>query len=291
MELRVLRYFLAVAREQNITRAAEALHLTQPTLSRQMNELEQEMGAALFKREGRRTVLTYDGNLLKKYAEEIVELANKLQSDFDARGEKLQGTVAIGCVEAKGSGLLVSLIKTFHEKYPGVKFDLYNSYADDIKDRIDKGLIDIGLLLEPVDVERYDYTRLAADETWGVLVNADDPLAEKAQIKLQMLAGRSLIIPQRLATRQEIFSWFGHTGGRYKVFATYTLLSNAILMVEQGLGCAICLDGAIGIRDNSHVKFIPLFPVKKSGSLLVWKKNNVFNPAAALLIDMINKKI
>lgn len=289
MELRVLRYFLAVAQEKNITRAAEVLHLTQPTLSRQMNDLEQEMGAVLFRREGRMTVLTADGALLKKYAEEIIELADKLQRDFNARGDGLQGTVSLGCVEAKGSRLLMAFIKYFHEKYPEVKFDLYNSYADDIKDRLDKGLIDIGLLLEPVDVARYDYVRLETEEVWGILVNRNNPLAAESSITLKMLESQNLIIPQRAATRQEILSWLGCASGRYQIFATYTLLSNAVLMVEQDLGCAVCLDGAIGIKDNGYVRFIPLSPLKKSGSLLVWKKNNIFNSAASLFIKIISK--
>lgn len=209
MELRTLRYFLAAAQEGNITRAADILHLTQPTLSRQIMELERELGVTLMLRGKNGLSLTDDGIFFRQRAQEIVELADRLEKNFAERQGAVSGMVAIGAAEAAGSQTLAKLIKAFSDKYPAVQFTLYNETAERIKDRLDKGLADLGLLLEPIDVTKYDYVRLARQDTWGLLVRDDHPLTAKASLTADDVAPYPLILPLRENIRVEILHWLG----------------------------------------------------------------------------------
>ena len=174
--------------------------------------------------------------------------------------------------------MMAKLIRSFSEKYPLVQFHLYNEMADDIKDRLDKGLVDIGLLLEPIDVHRYEYLRLAQKETWRILMRADHPSA-----------GRDVITPElREKVREDIINWLGKEEKDLHIPLSYTLLSNAVLLVEEGLGCAFCLDGALAAHSSPDLKFIPIYPEKTTRSVLVWKKNQLFSPATSLFIQEIN---
>lgn len=287
MELRVLRYFLTVASEGNISRAAEMLHVTQPTLSRQIMDLEEELGAKLFIRGKREITLTDDGMLFRQRAQEIVELADKAENEFAQRTEQIEGKIVLGCVETNGSRVLADFICEFHKKYPKVQFNLYNGYSDDIKDRIDKGLLDIGLLVEPVEVSRYEYIRLNVKDTYGALMRADAPLAKKDAVTAEDLLKVPVMLPGRSTVHSEILSWFGPEASKLNIVETHTLLSNASLLVERGLGCAITLDGALAVQ-NSSLKFVPLSPEKTSESVLVWKKNRMVNAAVSLFIQNIN---
>ena len=260
MELRTLRYFLAAAQEENITRAADILHVTQPTLSRQMMDLERELGVTLMLRGKNGLTLTDDGIFFRQRAQEIVELADRL----------------------------AKLMKEFSEKYPAVQFTLYNETVDSIKERLDKGLVDIGLLLEPIDVTKYDYIRLDRQDTWGLLVREDHPLAEKASLTAQDVASCPLLLPLRENIRVEILHWLGCEEKELRIPLLYTLLSNAALLVAEGLGCAFCMDGALATRSDSRLRFIPLEPRRMTHSVLVWKKNNLFSPAASLFIQAIH---
>ena len=288
MELRTLRYFLAAAEEENITHAADILHITQPTLSRQLMELERELGTTLMLRGKNGLTLTEDGLFFRQRAQEIVELAGRLEQAFVERSAEVTGTVAIGATEAVGSRLLAKLIQRFSEKYPQVQFHLYNEMADNIKERLDKGLVDVGLLLEPVDTSRYDFVRLAQKETWGVLLREDHPLAERSTLTAEEIAAYSLILPLRERVRAEILHWLGREEKDLRIPLSYTLLSNAVLLVEEGLGCAFCLDGALAIRSVPHLRFIPVAPERSTHSVLIWKKNNLFSPAASLFIQEIH---
>ena len=288
MELRTLRYFLAAAQEGNITRAAESLHLTQPTLSRQIMDLERELGVTLVLRGKNGLTLTDDGILFRQRAQEIVELADRLEKNFAGRPGGVGGMVAIGAAEVSGSQTLAKLIRAFAEKYPAVQFTLYNETVDNIKDRLDKGLADLGLLLEPIDVTQYDYVRLARQDTWGLLVRSDHPLAEKTSLTADDVAACPLLLPLRENIRAEILHWLGRGEGELRIPLFYTLLSNAALLVAEGLGCAFCMDGALAVRSDPRLRFIPLEPRRRTHSVLVWKKNHLFSPAAALFIQEIN---
>ena len=288
MELRTLRYFLAAAQEENITRAADMLHVTQPTLSRQMMYLERELGVMLMLRGKNGLTLTDDGVFFRQRAQEIVDLADRLEKSFVERQSDISGMVVIGASEAVGGQTLARLIKGFSDKYPAVQFTLYNETVDNVKDRLDKGLVDIGLLLEPIDVTRFDYVRLSQQDTWGLLVRGDHPLTEKASLAADDVAPHPLILPLRDSIRVEILHWLGREEKELKIPLFYTLLSNAALMVAEGLGCTFCMDGALAIRSDPRLRFIPLEPRRMTHSVLVWKKNKLFSPATSLFIQEIN---
>ena len=288
MELRTLRYFLAAAQEENITRAADLLHVTQPTLSRQIMDLERELDVTLMLRGKNGLTLTDDGVFFRQRAQEIVELADRLEKNFAERQGSVGGMVVIGASEVGGSQTLAKLIREFSEKYPAVQFTLYNETADNIKDRLDKGLVDIGLLLEPIDVTKYDYVRLAQQDTWGLLVRDDHPLAKKASLTADDVASCPLLLPLRENIRAEILHWLGREEKELRIPLFYTLLSNAALMVAEGLGCAFCMDGALAIRSDPRLRFLPLEPRRMTHSVLAWKKNHLFSPAPSLFIQEIN---
>ena len=288
MELRTLRYFLAAAQEENLTRAADILHVTQPTLSRQMMDLERELGTTLMLRGKSGLTLTDDGIFFCQRAQEIVELADRLEKSFVERQDDISGMVVIGASEAVGGQTLAKLIKKFSEKYPAVRFTLYNETVDNVKDRLDKGLVDIGLLLEPIDVTKFDYVRLSQQDTWGLLVRNDHPLTKKESLVANDVVPYPLILPLRESIRVEILHWLGREEKELKIPLCYTLLSNAALMVAEGLGCAFCMDGALAIRSDPRLRFIPLEPRQMTHSVLVWKRNNLFSPAPSLFIQEIN---
>lgn len=288
MELRTLRYFLTVAEEENITHAADILHITQPTLSRQMMDLEKELGTTLMIRGKSGLTLTGDGLFLKQRTEEIIELADRLEQAFAERNTYVSGVISIGATEAVGSRLFARLIREFSNKYPQIKFKLYNEMADYIKDSIDKGLIDVGLLLEPIDTAKYDFVRLSQKETWGVLMRDDHPLAGNTSITPEDIAEYPLILPLRERPRREIIDWMKREEKDLNIPVSYTLLSNAALLVEEGMGCAFCLDGALAIRSSPHLRFIPIYPEHTTRSILMWKKNHLFSSATSLFIQEIN---
>ena len=288
MELRTLRYFLTTADEGNITRAAHILHVTQPTLSRQLMELERELGTVLIVRGKKGVTLTDDGMLFRQRAEEIVELADRAEKTFVERENTVSGIVSIGATEAVGSRLLARIMKKFSDKYPLIQFHLYNEMADNIKERMDKGLVDVGLLLEPVDTTKYDFVLLSQTETWGVLMRKDHPLSQRESVTPQEMAKYPLILPLRENVRADIINWLGKEERELKIPLGYTLLSNAVLMVEEGMGCAFCLDGALAIHSSPNLKFIPISPEHTTRSVLLWKKNHLFTPATSLFIQEIN---
>ncbi len=288
MELRTLRYFLTVAQEQNITRAAGILHITQPTLSRQMMDLEKELGATLMLRGKNGLTLTDDGIFFRQRAEEIVELADRLEQNFVERNADVSGLITIGASEAVGGRLFAKMIKQFSDRYPLVQFHLYNEMADNIQDRLDKGLVDVGLLLEPVDTLKYDYLYLSPQETWGILMRDDHPLAGRETVDPEEAAAYPLILPLRERVRREILNWIKREEKDLTIPLSYTLLSNAALMVEAGVGCAFCLDGALAIHSSPRLRFVPMHPGHTTRSVLVWKKNHLFSPATSLFIQEMN---
>lgn len=288
MELRVLRYFLTVVNEENITRAADILHITQPTLSRQLIELERELGTTLLIRGKRSITLTDDGLLFKQQAEEIVELAEKAENAFIDKKETITGVIAIGATEAVGGRVLAKYMKQFREKYPKVQFDLYNEMADSIKDKMEKGLLDLGLLLEPVDTNKYEFMRLSQKETWGILLQKDHPLASQEKIHVKDLKAYPLILPKRDNARKEVLNWLGCEESQLEVPVYYNLLSNVALLVEEGMGCAVCLDGALSIHYSTEIRFRPVLPEHTTRSVLLWKKNRLFHPTVSLFIQMLH---
>ena len=287
MEIRVLKYFLALAREENITRAAENLHITQPTLSRQLMQLEAELGVRLFIRGKSKITLTEDGMLLKRRAQEIVDLADQTERAFTAQHGQIEGELYIGSGETYSISILSDMIKDFHASYPLVKYNLYSGNADDIKERIDKGLLDIGLLIEPVDITKYDFIRVPHEEIWGTLIRKDSPLARLDVIRPTDLLGEKIILSKRMIVQNEIAHWCGDCYEKLNVIATYNLIYNASMLVESGLGVAICLEKLVQERESGNICFRPFSPQLITGTVLISKKNQVFSPVATKFMEYV----
>ena len=288
MEIRVLKYFLLVAREENITKAANLLHLTQPTLSRQLMQLEEELGVQLFRRSKHRIILTEEGMLLRRRAEEIVALADKTRDDLQRRGEQLSGTVAVGSGELQSSRFLTQLLTAFQRENPLVSFSIYSGNSDNIKERIERGLLDIGLLQEPVDIAKYSFVRTPGREQWGVLVREDSELASRKSVSPADLAAVPMILPEREIVQNELLNWFGPYAEGLRVTATGNLLYNLASLVRAGGSSVLTL-----ALDCSYegLRFLPLSPALESNTVLVWKKAQTFSAAAAALIQFSEKYI
>lgn len=285
MEIRVLRYFLTVVREQSITRASEILHITQPTLSRQLAQMEKEIGVKLFNRGTRKITLTNEGLLLRRRAEEILHLVDKTEKELIEHEEQIEGKITIGCGEIASVQLLPKLFESFHEKYPRVTFDLYTATADHVKDQMDRGLVDIGLLLEPIDIEKYDFIRLNMKERWVVLMRPDSSLTQKKSVSPKDLSALPLILPRRLQVQSELASWFGDYYDSLNFLFTSNLGTNASIMVNYGLAYSIVIEGVTSFWDSSKITYRPLHPELTSTSVLAWKRGEPFSPAATKFIE------
>ncbi|MCC2190420.1 LysR family transcriptional regulator [Fusicatenibacter faecihominis] len=288
MDLRVLRYFLTVAREQSFTKAAEQLNITQPTLSRQLAALEDELGAKLFDRGGRSITLTNEGVLLKRRALEIVDLEDKIVSEFKGNSESIEGKIAIGCGEFMAVETLAKICKRYREKYPLVQFALHTGTADAILDRMNKGLIDIGLFLEPVSTEGMDYIRIQGSDHWVVTMRADDPLAAKEFITKKDLLGLPLILPERTNVQSELANWFGKDFSRLNIVFTSNLGTNAGIMAVNGLGYPVSIEGAERYWREDLVVQRRLSPKIETSTVIAWKRNLPYSPAVNRFIEEIN---
>ena len=285
MEIRVLRYFLTVAREESITKAADILHITQPTLSRQLAQMEQEMGVKLLERGSRKIVLTDEGHLLRRRAEEILQLVEKTERELSEQPEQVVGKIAIGCGEMASVQLLPPLFQTFREKYTHVSFDIFTATADVVKEQMDKGLLDIGLLLEPIDMEKYEFIRLPIQERWVVLMPADDPLTAKTAVSAKDLSALPLILPRRMNVQSELASWFGSYYEGLDVVFTSNLTTNSAIMVNGGLAYSLVIEGSLPFWDHSQMTYRPLEPPLTATCVLSWKRGQPFSLAATKFID------
>ena len=291
MELRELKYFLAVAREQSISKAAETLFITQPNLSRQMQNLEKEIGQQLFIRGTRKISLTEAGQLLRKRAEEIIELYNQTETELNAPITDISGDIYIGGGESYVLGIIAKAAREVQAEYPNVKFHLFSGDSGTVSERLDKGLIDFGIFIEPFDVRKYDYLRLPLTDTWGVLMRKDSPLAEKETILPEDLWDKPLIRSKQSLGKGIITDWFHKSSDELKIVATYNLLYNASLLVEQGLGYAIGLDKIINTTGNSDLCFKPLYPKLISHLDIAWKKYQVFPKCTEIFLKRLQENL
>lgn len=289
MEVRVLRYFLAVAREENISAAAEFLHITQPTLSRQLMDLEEQLGKKLFLRGSRRITLTKEGMLLRKRAEEIISLVEKTAAELHAPDETISGDVYLGAGETDAMRMIAKIAKELQCEYPKIKYHLFSGNADDVTERLDKGLLDFGVLIEPANVQKYDFLRLPAVDVWGILMRKDSPLAALDQIRPENLWDAPLIVSRQTLVSREISRWIKKDFDKMNVTATYNLIYNASLMVEEGFGYALCLDKLINITGDSKLCFKPLAPGLEAGLNIVWKRYQIFSKAAELFLKKLSE--
>lgn len=291
MDLRVLRYFLAVAREGTITGAANFLHVSQPTLSRQLMDLEAELGKTLFIRGNRKIALTDEGMLLRKRAQEITDLVDRTEAEFLAPDEVVSGDVYIGGGETYAMRQIAKVVKNLRLEYPYVRYHLFSGNAEAVGDRLDKGLIDFGVLIESADVVKYDSMRLPDVDVWGVLMRRDCGLASRESIAPEDLHGVPLICSRQAIEGKELSGWLKKDYEELNVVATYNLLYNASLLVEEGIGYALCLDGIVNVSGDGALSFRPLKPVLTARLDIVWKKYQVFSKAAKIFLAKLRETL
>lgn len=294
MELRVLQYFLAVAREQNISSAAESLHLSQPTLSTQLKALENELGKQLLIRGtkgSRKVLLTEEGMLLRKRAEEILELVRMTESEISLSNEVIAGDVYIGTGESDLIRIFARAAKHIQEKYPDIHYHILSGNASFVQEHLDRGLIDFGVVYSPVDTSIYSTIKIPVHDTWGVLMRRDSPLAKKDAVQPQDLLDKPLILSAQKADAWPMSNWFGQDISKLNVVATYNLVFNASLLVEEGLGYAVCFDKLINVSGDSNLCFRPLSPTIEAKASIIWKRYQVLSKAAECFLNELKQEM
>ena len=293
MELRTLRYFLAVAEQESFSAAAnDILFVTQPTLSRQMQELEEELGVQLFVRSNKKTTLTEEGIRFRKRAQEIMELVSHTEKEFaETSKEELVGDVYIGGGETKAFSIIAAACKRLQKDNPKICLHITSGNAQDVTEKLDSGILDFGLLVEPVDKSKYEFVELPAKDTWGLLVRKDHPLAKKGFVTVRDLENIPLLASRQTMMMREFSGQLGRDLHTLNVIATYNLIYNAAIFVEQGLGAAFCLEGLVNTGGKSKLAFVPFTPLRTSGLVVVWKKNPVFSKPAAAFLKCLKQEI
>lgn len=294
MEIRVLRYFLTVARVGSITGAANYLHLTQPTLSRQLKDLEKELGQKLLIRTNHNVILTPEGMILRKRAEEILDMVEKTEKEFSSIKNNIAGEIHIGCGETEIIKYIAQVIKEIQKTYPEIIFHLQSGNHEDVTEKLDKGLIDFGVIIQPSDLSKYNKITLPKKDTWGIIMKQDSPLSKKRFIKLSDLENLPLILSRKIfrkpAPDNEFFRWFNEKKDRLNIAATYNLIFNANILAEQGIGYVFALDNLTNTSKTSSLCFRPLKPKMEAGWDVIWKKYQVFSPAAKLFLEKLQMK-
>ena len=293
MELRVLEYFLAVAREQNITAAAESLHLSQPALSRQLREMEEKLGKQLLIRGvkgSRKVILTEEGMILRKRAEEILSLVRRTENEITQSDETIAGNVFIGTGETETVRLFAKVAKKLQQKYPDIRYNISSGNAEHVLEYLDKGIIDFGLLFTEIDAQKYEAIPVPIKDTWGVLMRKDSPLAEKETICPEDLWDKPLIVSHQKGDDRYLNQWLQREESELHIVATYNLLFNASLLVDEGLGYALCYDKLINTK-GSNLCFRPFSPRLEARGFIVWKKYQVFSKAANIFLQYLREML
>jgi len=283
MDVRVLRYFVTVAREGSVTRAANYLHVTQPTLSRQIKELEEELGSKLFVRSNYSIKLTEEGTLLRKRAEDILDLVDKTKAEFLSLHDITSGDIRIGAAETYAMDFIAEAAENLFAQYPNIQYHLYSGNYEEVTERLDKGLLDFCLLVDPIDLTKYNQISLPTKDAWGVVMRKDSPLAEKKSIRPNDLIGLPLIC-SRQALTHELSGWFGEKLDKVKIVATYNLVYNASVLANRGIGYLLGFDRLVNTSEESNLTFRPLRPKLESSLSIVWKKYQIFSPAEELFL-------
>ena len=295
MEIRVLRYFLAVAREGSITKAANYLHLTQPTLSRQLQDLERKLGQKLLLRSQHSVSLTSEGHILRQRAEEIIDMVDKTEQEFHSIKDVIAGTVYIGSGESHTIKFITDIIKDIQKQYSEIKFDLVSGNAEDLIEKLDKGLLDFAVLIEPINISKFYYLTLPEKDRWGVIMKKDSPLAKLDNIKYDNLKNLPLIFSKQVKRQNpsdsDFMKWFKGSFDNFNIAATYNLIYNAGLMAESGVGYVVGLDNLLNTMNNSNLTFRPLYPTLESALNIVWKKGQIFSPASKVFLEKLKDRI
>jgi DNA-binding transcriptional LysR family regulator len=287
LDIRVLEYFLAVAREGSITGAAESLHMTQPPLSRELMNLEEELGKKLLIRGSRRTTLTDDGIMLKKRAEEILELVEKSKAEISNSDKNIKGDVYIGSGETDAMRIVAAAARELQSANPGIRYQVFSGNAEDVLEKLDKGLLDFCVLLGNANYEKYDHFRFPVNDTWGILMRKGCDLSKKDFICADDLQNIPIIMPKQAMEHHEIFEWFGKSSEALNIVATYNLIFNATLMVDQGMGFALCLDKIANTSSESSLCFRPLYPSLYADIKIVRKKYHTLSKASEAFFNKL----
>lgn len=290
MEIRVLRYFLEIAREGNMTRAADFLHVSQPTLSKQMKELETELGKKLFKRGSNSVSLTDEGMLLRKRAEDILDMVDKTADEFKALGSITGGEVHIGCAESCLIRYLARTIRKFQAQYPLFRYHLTSGMTEQVTERLDKGLLDFAVIVEPPNLSRYNYLTIPGADTWGVLMRKDSPLSAKDRIRAEDLSGLPLICSSQ-SIKADLPRWCGEQIDNLNLSGTVNLFYNGSVFVKEGLGYLLTFEHLADTGSDSSLCFRPLYPVLETKMYVIWKKYQVFTPIAELLLNKLKEDL
>ncbi len=294
MEIRVLRYFLTVAREGSITGAANYLHLTQPTLSRQLQDLERELGEKLLIRTNHNVSLTPEGIMLKKRAEEILDMVEKTENEFASLKQKISGEIYIGSGETETLKNIADIIKEIRRNYPNIIFNLYSGIHEDVTEKIDNGLLDFGIVMQPADLSKYNVINLPDKDVWGIVMRKDCKLAQKEFVTFEDMDKIPLILSRKAFRKptpnNEFFRWFNQKKDKLEIAATHTLFYNAAILVEQGVGYMFTLNNLANTSKHSNLCFRPIKPIMEAGWGLIWKKYQIFSPASKLFLEKLSER-
>lgn len=291
MENRVLSYFLMIAREESITKAAERLHITQPTLSRQIAQMEEEYGVKLLDRSGRRVSLTPAGILLRRRAEEILSLVHQTERELEESDALMEGTVRVAGGDLAANYDFIQLIKEFRAMYPKVGFDYFAAVSTEIKERINQGLTDVGLLVDSYEFEKYEYLPIGEPRKNGIYMPIDDPLAEKETIHPKDLEGKTIILASRQDLNAKFKSWAKDSLQTYDLGLSVSLPTNKAIMVECGMGYFVASEGVLPMMDTRKICYRPLEPDITIHTMLAWRRNQPFSLAAGTFIKFLKERL
>lgn len=291
MDVRILKYFLAVAQEQSITKAAEVLHTTQSNLSRQLAELEDRVGKKLFERGSRKITLTEEGMFLRRRAKEIVELVERTENDLITYNEAVSGVVHIGGVETHTIRLIGEAVLALKEQHPGIRYDFFSGSIAEITEALNKGILDFALLVAPVDMQKYDYLKLPVHDRFGLLMRKDSPLAELSSIHPEDLGDHPVWVAHQQLEGNVLSGWLGRDVQSLNIVATFNLITNPAVLVEQGFGMAFTFDRLVNTTGDSNLCFRPLEPAIEAELYLVWKKYQMFTGAAKVFLEQVQRDL
>jgi len=290
MEIRTLKYFLEIAREENMSKAAERLHVSQPTLSRTMKALEDELNTQLFTRSNYSIHLTDEGMLLRKRAEDLIEMADKIADEFTSLGDTVSGNVYIGCAESYLVKYLARAVKNINEIYPLIQFHITSGDTQQVEEKLKKGLYDFAFIVEPPDLSQYNYLEVPECDVWGAIMHKDHPLARKSKITIEDLLPYPIFISRQSITA-DLPRWCGEFTEKLNLPASFNLANNAAVFAKEGFGVTLAFDHLVDTSKESGLVFRPLSPRLETKMYIIWKKYQIFTPAAKVLLDELNKII
>ncbi len=291
MDVRILKYFLAVAQEESITKAAEVLRTTQPNLSRQLTELEEEVGRKLFERGSRKITLTEEGMFLRKRAKEIIELVERTETALSSFDEMVSGVVHIGAAETHAMRLIADAMLSLRETHPQIQYNIFSGSTIEVTDQLNKGLLDFGVLVAPVDLQKYDYLKLPINDIFGVLMRKDSPLANLNSICPDDIKNQPVLCAHQQVDGNVLSGWLGDDSKNLNIVSTFNLITTPAMMVEAGLGYAFTFDKLVNTSGDSNLCFRPLEPRVETGLYLVWKKYQIFTKAAKMFLEEIQRSL